>query len=305
MDFNLINFGCKLKDIRLKFNFSQNEVYEQTGINPSTLRRLEGGKVIPKFETLEILSSLYKEDLLLLFSQYRIDHSLLFNEVYNRLELKFDKDEIDSLTKEILELESLLENSSQSYFKVLIHQLIHLSKAVLLYKKEGDPSKALEELIEGLRRTIPAFSVETYSDFVYSTFEVRILMNIAFVLNKLQREKAYVEILEFCHLSSDKNDGIFPKICHNLSTVYIRATEYEKALTVVREGITSCQSNRNYNGLNLLYYNQGIIKFRLDQEDYSTSIDLAISLSKAYGHPLLSAKLLENCREIFKMPLYL
>ena len=303
MDFNLANFGAKLKDIRIKFNLSQNEVYEQTGINPSTLRRLEGGKVIPKFETLEILSSLYKEDLLLLFSQYRIDHSLLFNEVYNRLELKFDKDEIDSLAKEILELETLLDNSSQSYFKVQIHQLIHLSKAVLLYKKEGDSAKALDELIQGLQLTIPAFSVDTYADFVYSTFEVRILMNIAFVLNKLHRDRAYVEILEFCHLSSDKNDGIFPKICHNLSTVYIRADQYEKALSVVNEGIASGQSNRNYNGLNLLYYNQGIIKFRLEQEGYLQSIDLALTLSKAYGHPKLSAKLLENCREIFQMPI--
>jgi len=303
MDVNLTNFGIKLKDIRLKFNLSQNEVYEITGINPSTLRRLEGGKVIPKFETLEILSSLYKEDLLLLFSQYRIDHSLLFNEVYNRLELKFDKDEIDSLAKEIIELEALLENPSQAYFKVQIHQLIHLSKAVLLYKKEGDPVKALDELIHGLQRTIPAFSVETFSDFVYSPFEVRILMNIAFVLNKLNRSTDYIEILEFCQLSSDKDDGIYPKICHNLSTVYIRADENHKALAVVQEGIKSCQNNRNYNGLNLLFYNQGIIQFRLEQDDYLVSVNLAISLSKAYGHPKLSSKLLENCRNIFKMPI--
>lgn len=303
MDFNLTNFGVKLKNIRLKFDLSQNEVYDKTGINPSTLRRLEGGKVIPKFETLEILSSLYKEDLLLLFSQYRIDHSLLFNEVYNRLELKFDKDEIDSLAKEIVELEALLGNSSQSYFNVQIHQLIHLSKAVLLYKKEGDPSKALDELVRGLQRTIPTFSIETFSDFVYSTFEVRILMNMAFVLNKLNRSKTYIEILEFCHFTSDENDGIYPKICHNLSTVYIRAKENQKALTVVKEGIESCQNNRNYNGLNLLYYNQGIIKFHLKQDDYLESISLAITLSKAYGHPNLSSKLLDNCRKIFKMPI--
>ena len=303
MDVNLANFGRNIKNIRLKSNLSQNEVYEQTGINPSTLRRLEGGKVIPKFETLEILSSLYKEDLLLVFSQHRIDHGLLFNEVYNRLELKFDKDEIDSLEKEILELENLLENSSQSYFKVQIHQLIHLSKAVLLYKKEGDSSKALEELIQGLRQTIPAFTLDTYSDFVYSPFEMRILMNIAFVLNKLNQNHAYINILEFCHLSSDQNDGIFPKICHNLSTVYIRSQTYEKALSVVEEGIKSCQNNRNYNGLNLLYYNQGIIKFRLGQKDFLGSIDLAVTLSTAFGHPKLSDKLLDNCRRIFKMPI--
>lgn len=303
MDVNLTKFGIKLKEVRLKYNLSQNEVYDITGINPSTLRRLEGGKVIPKFETLEILSSLYKEDLLLLFSQYRIDHSLLFNEVYNRLELKFDKDEINSLAKEILELEALLENSSQAYFKVQILQLIHLSKAVLLYKKEGDPSKALDELVRGIQGTIPAFTVDTYADFVYSTFEVRILMNIAFVLNKLDRNSAYVEILEFCQQSSDKDDGIYPKICHNLSTVYIRAKKYHKALTVVQEGISSCQNNRNYNGLNLLYYNQGIIKFYLEKDDYLESIDLAVTLSKAYGHPKLSSKLLENCRAIFKMPI--
>lgn len=303
MDFNLTNFGMKIRDIRTKYSLSQQEVYEKTGINPSTLRRLEGGKVIPKFETLEILSSLYKEDLLLLFSQHRIDHNLLFNEVYNRLELKFDKDEVESLQKEIVELETLLKNSSRSYFKVQIHQLLHLSKAVVLYKKEESPSKALEELIQGLQRTIPAFSLETYSQFVYSPFEIRILMNIGFVLNKLHQDSAYVKILEFCHLASDPNDGIYPKICHNLSTVYIRENRMEKALKTVQAGIASCQNNRNYNGLNLLYYNQGIIQFRLHQEDYSESVHLSLALSKAYGHPKLSEKLLENCRRIFKMPI--
>jgi transcriptional regulator with XRE-family HTH domain len=301
MDFNLRNFGIKIRDIRLKYELSQNEVYEKTGINPSTLRRLEGGKVIPKFETLEILSSLYKEDLLLVFSQYRIDHSLLFNEVYNRLELKFDRDEIDSLEKEILELESLLKNSTQSYFKVQIQQLIHLSKAVILYKKETAPSKALEELVRGLQRTLPAFSVGTFSDFVYSTLEIRILMNVAFVLNQLGDADAYIEILEFCQQSSDKNDGIYPKICHNLSTVYIRSKEDLKALSIVNEGILSCQNNRNYNGLNLLYYNKGIIKFRLKHEDYLDSLNLALTLSKAFGHPKLSLKMLENCRKVFNI----
>ncbi|NBG87285.1 helix-turn-helix domain-containing protein [Isachenkonia alkalipeptolytica] len=303
MDFNLSSFGIKLKDIRLKFDLSQNEVYDKTGINPSTLRRLEGGKVIPKFETLEILSSLYREDLLLLFSQFRIDHTLMFNEVYNRLELKFDKDEIDSLEKEILELDVLLKNSSQSYFKVQIHQLLHLSKAVILYKKEADPSKALDELVRGLQQTIPSFSVETFSDFVYSALEIRILMNMAFVLNQLDNPRAYIEILEFCHESSEENDVLYPKICLNLSTVYIRSKENLKALEIVNKGIASCQNNRNYQGLNLLYYNKGIIQFRLDHKGYLSSIELARTLSEAYGHPKLSGKMLDNCRKIFEMPI--
>ena len=64
--YDLSNFGIELRSIRQKNGYTQNYVKELTGVNEDTLRRIENGTVIPKYETLEILSSLYKTDLLLL-----------------------------------------------------------------------------------------------------------------------------------------------------------------------------------------------------------------------------------------------
>lgn len=49
--YDLTSFSKKLKAIRKSLGFSQTEVYEKTGINSDTLRRLENGMSIPRFDT--------------------------------------------------------------------------------------------------------------------------------------------------------------------------------------------------------------------------------------------------------------
>ena len=111
--------------------------------------------------------------------------------------------------------------------------------------------------------TTPRFDLNDYNSFVYSSMEIRILMNIAFILNRLNLKEKYLEIMEFCFQSTDINDEIYPKLCHNLAGVYRRNKDFEKALKFSNIGIRVCQEIRNLNGLNLLYYGKGIAEFHL------------------------------------------
>lgn len=61
---NFNTFGIKLKKVRLNCNLTQSDVSTICGINTDTLRKIENGYVIPKYETLEILTSVYKYDLI-------------------------------------------------------------------------------------------------------------------------------------------------------------------------------------------------------------------------------------------------
>ena len=56
--YKLDQFGEKLRSIREKSNLTQKEVRDYTGISDESIRRIEKGRVIPKYETLEILSQL-------------------------------------------------------------------------------------------------------------------------------------------------------------------------------------------------------------------------------------------------------
>lgn len=85
-------FGEKMQRIRKQIGLSRDTVAEQSGVNRDTLRRIEKGEVIPKFETLEILSPIYHTDLNQLLLEYRTEDMEYLNDLMNRIERKFDDD---------------------------------------------------------------------------------------------------------------------------------------------------------------------------------------------------------------------
>lgn len=187
--YNLNLFGLELRKIRKQLNLTLEGVSALSGINGDALGRIENGKVIPKYETLEYLSPIYKHDLNALLLKYRIDDYSAFYYIKARLESKIDKDEFHTLDIEIMELEKLIESINSNFYKIYIDQLILLAKSIILYKKEHEYNKALNSLIEAMKLTNPNFIIDSYSSFIYSPMELRILMNISFVLNRLGNKK--------------------------------------------------------------------------------------------------------------------
>lgn len=303
MDVCLISFGKALRKIRKDLNLTQNDVSLLSGINSETIRRIENGKVVPRFETLEFLSAIYKQDLNALFLKHRIKDYSYFHELLNRIEGKFDEDEFYTLNIELEKLNTAFNCANNLFYKNLTKQLILLVQAVISYKGNGDNSGALIKLIDALKITTPSFSLDTYKSFTYSSMEIRILMNIAFVMNRLNNKEEYLEIIEFCVNSVDTDDKIYPKLCHNLAGVYRRNKNFEKALEYSNIGIKSSQENRHLNGLSLLYYGKGIAEYKLNKEEYLESFRTSIYLCKALGQDSLKNTIITNCKEAFNIDL--
>ena len=229
MDICLVSFGQAIRNIRESLDFTQKYVSLKSEISCETIRRIESGKVMPKFETLELLSIVYKQDLNSIFLKYRIDDYSYFYEIKNRLERKCDRDEFYTLDIELKELNSILNSINSTFYKNLIKQLILLTEAIILYKYNSSHNVALNNLIAAIKITTPEFSLDKYKSFVYSSIEIRILMNIAFVVNRLDHKEKYLQIMEFCTSSTDTNDEIYPKLCHNLATAYKRNKDFKKS----------------------------------------------------------------------------
>lgn len=204
---------------------------------------------------------------------------------------------------ELDKLNSILSSIKNIYYKNLIKQLILLTKAIILYKNEKDYKTSLNTLLKAIKITTPTFTLENYTLFVYSSMEIRILMNIAFSLNKLGYNKPYEEIMIFCIQSVDSYDVLYPKICHNLAGVYKRNNNDTKSLKYANMGIKACQENRDLNGLNLLYYAKGIAEFKLNKREYIESLQTSIYLCKALGQDNLKVTIINNCKNIFNIQL--
>ncbi|WP_353892794.1 helix-turn-helix transcriptional regulator [Proteinivorax hydrogeniformans] len=136
MTYNLKGFGEKLSSIRKKLNYTQNYISRELGIHPDTLRKIEGGKVIPKIETLDNLSSVLKADITALFLEYRIDDYSYFNDVKGSLEAKLDRFDYQSLSSEIKMLNKLSAVIKNPYYKKLIKQLTLFATAIPFLKSK-------------------------------------------------------------------------------------------------------------------------------------------------------------------------
>lgn len=158
MIYNLNMFGKNLKDIRKSLNLTQKEVADLAYIDPVTLRRIENGKVIPKLETLELLSPIYKQDLIDLLIKYRFDDYLAFYEIKKRIESKIDNGELNNLQVEVKGLKILLSTIKNTYCKKLVTQLLFFIEAIILYYNNSN-EEALDKLIESIKITTPSFKI--------------------------------------------------------------------------------------------------------------------------------------------------
>lgn len=298
--YNLNLFGKELRRIRKQFKLTLKDVSKLSGINCDTLGRIENGKVIPKYETLEFLSPIYKQDINALFLKYRINDYPVFYDIQAKLEAKIDRDEFNTLDIEIKELEILPKSIIGNFFKNYIEQMILLAKAIILYKNKHENNEALNKLNKAMKLTNPTFVLNDYDSFIYSPMEIRILMNMALVLNRLDGSERYIEIMEFCIDAIEPKNEIYPKICHDLSSAYMQNKNYEKALELSLNGIKACQRYRNYHRLSLLYYDKGIAEYKLNKNEYIQSLKTSLTLSEAFGQIELKNTIIKKCKSILE-----
>jgi len=111
----------------------------------------------------------------------------------------------------------------------------------------------------------------------------------------------YKEILHFCIENLECDDDLYPMLCHNLSGVYRRSQNFEKALSYSNLGIKSCHQNKNIRALSVLYYGKGISEYKLDQTKYIESLNTSITLAKAFGQNEIENTIVNNCKNIFNI----
>ena len=232
MYYNLFLFGERLKSIREKLGLTQQQVVDMAFIDERTLRRMELGKVIPKLETLEALSVIYKTDLVSAIIESRItDYSMLLQTQRN-IDLKLINEEMSNFENEFKLIDKLLENIENEYYKILITQFKLFLYGIRYYKNKEYQS-ALNMYINAIKQTLNDFSLDNYKEYSFSLMEIRILMNIALVEDKCEQDEKYEGILKFCVNQCDENNEIYPRICHNLAGVYRKKEEYSRALLLL------------------------------------------------------------------------
>ncbi|MBI9015475.1 MAG: helix-turn-helix transcriptional regulator [Clostridiales bacterium] len=203
--FNKISYGSYLKRVRLSKGLTQLQVQTKIGITTETLRRLENGKSLPTFRTLEDLSVVYSIDLLKAFMSYR--DSNVFYEFYSYLDGILIEYKLDKLKHLRIQFSEYVENNDTEMFsKDETLQFEYLLKGLdYRYSDNIDLEKSTRCLLDAIEignSKININSLDRFTNHYFSYIEVRCLYVIAINYgeenNNVLSNKILLYLLDYC-----------------------------------------------------------------------------------------------------------
>jgi len=287
------NYGKRLKSIRSNLNMTQKQVAIKGMINVDTLRKIENGYTIVKFETLLSLSEVYKVDLINELSRYKNDLNLSY--IYTILDhaiLKENTREIETLIDRLKSSkinESILSKKNILQFEMLI-------KAInLRYNGSNtDISKALEHTTNALKLSNLEFSYTEFKKFSYSFIEIRLLFVLATLLGDKRECDTSNEIIEYILNTLDQSifatkneESLTLKSFALLSYNNHRLNQHNAAITQALKGIEYAINKNNLESLAYLYFRLGVARFLSNTTNYIEPLENSIYLLRSCNNSMM------------------
>lgn len=282
--FDTTAFGKYMKNVRKSLKLTQLDVVNLCNVNVETLRRLEKGQVIPKYDTLEYLSEAYKTDVMALFSFFRSSETLYnFYNYIDELIIEYNIDKLKSLENEY---NAILDNVKLDKIinKTQIDQMALIVKGIKEFNTE-DYHECLNTFIAAMKISVSDFELLDYDQFKYTVLDYRVLLLIALGLSEVEELKLANSILELILKKFTKNQRVnendkklLIKVYSNLSYNYHCLDDFDSALFYANKGIDYCHKNSSTYGLFLLYYRRGVAKYLLRKRNYKKDFEYCIML---------------------------
>ncbi len=268
-------FGHKLKQIRESNQLSRNEVELRTGITYETLRRLEKGDYLPQIATIEILSKLYKVNLLVLLEKLKMgtDVDELFLELNNLMLCNTDNRTTDLLGLKERTLYALQEDHSPDLQELLF--LIDILLEVNEAQDTGNQACKFS-IIQKIKDGICQFAGQKKSSNIALMSLNRIECHLVFTLSvvladigEIEESSALLEniIRSLEYPLFNNQHFLFIKSVCNLSYNYHIRDRHQQVIAIVDNAIqVSLKQHSNFL-LYFLYYRLAVSHFTLGNKD--------------------------------------
>lgn len=288
------DYGDKIKSIRVNLGYSRERVSALTGINRDTIRRIEKNETIPKIETLELLSSCYRVNLLSLLTHDK--ESLVLTQMYNDLDFMLNNPDLSSLKSELNTIKIKIDRLSSK----------DDSKEILQFKKYLDvledfyfnqtvkPSDLIDRLTDILKIENEDFTLRKYSFYNYTFVETRILFTLSTILMIDEKYSNALEILNYLNihmkyfiLDAKLLDLMQTKIYTNLATIYFLMEDDENTIDICDKGIDYCLKNDSMSNLHNLFFRKAVALHYLKNERSKIYFQNTLDLIKIKENPEL------------------
>lgn len=298
--YDMKKLGATLRTIRESNNLTRIQVSTHLGLHTDSLRKIESGSVIPKYESLERLSQLYRIDILNLLRSHRYNISL--EKIYESL----DEFLVNDKTESILDLKNQIHKDPNKYALLSQDEYFTLKlfiDSVIVFHENKTPD--LKELVSIIEQHIDIHTLKKSNiTQIASPLLTRLANVLAMIHMRLSNYDSSINILEaILEIAKKDTSNLFVtykfevKYCYSLSYCYFLQSNYEKSLYYANQGIDLAIKNQSMYMLYSLYSRKGASEFKLEIETYKDSFAKCIHLVDMLGDESLTKKYIEITRE--------
>lgn len=297
--FDLKSFGRYIKNLRCSLAFTQEDVSNLSGVSIDTLRRIENGKVLLRYDTLVLLSHAYKVDLLQMLKSYSNSNEL-FN-YYHRIDdliLEYDIQTLKSIKEDFKEFTD--SSLKQDLIQPLIYTQFELFIEGIQYYFSNSTEKAITCLEASLSTINTSLNVSNLKAYKLTAFEMRIVLLIALSFAKTNKITKSTLLLEECLIqcnfdfhASYNEKLIIAKIYMNLAYNEHRLDKHRKVLHYTELGMNYCCKHHISYMMSLLLFRKGIAEINLNNQNGLISLKRSISLLLSTNNEMLAIEYLK------------
>lgn len=279
IDFKL--FGIKIKEVRECLGYTQKQVQELCGLNRDTLRRIELGVVTPRYDTLEILSQVYKLNLLKFIEDSINSKTLLFLKKLDNLILNYSQNEFEEINDVFINL-----NKKKSIQKELLVQYEFILRGIkeLNSRYIQDRNECIQTLSNSIKLDIKNFSVYNIESFVYSELNLKSIFLLASAFSKLKNYKQsnilYKKFLETFPTKNSLPHKFIIKTYLEISKNNYSILNFSESLSYAKTGILFCLKNDLLYKLDSLYLQKSNSELKLNSNEYKESLKKSKQISE-------------------------
>lgn len=282
--------GSDLRKIREAKGITRKEISEEMNTSEETIRRIEKGENDPRLSTIVPICNYLGVEL---------------NEVINNS--GFEYHNLQALRKEI---NYLLNNSSLDEAADLINNMDgiktkpdlnfekefaatkHYFNGLLYLKKNQFAAYSIIELQRSFTSLDARFKVNSFKNYKYDEFSLRILLALALAEQKNGNTELYRDIMDEIRSNLNSGSEDYFLYCYNIATYYYRMGDPEKSLKLCNEAILNAKKVNRAPYLNMIYYLKGFnhIYFR-QMEEARMCFNYSITLTNIFSEKIMADKL--------------
>lgn len=289
--------GSDLRKIREAKGITRKEISEEMNTSEETIRRIEKGENDPRLSTIVPICNYLGVDL---------------SEVINNS--GFEYHNLQALRKEI---NYLLNNSSLDEAADLINNMDaiktkpdlkfekefaatkHYFNGLLYLKKNQFATYSIIELQRSFTCLDARFKVNSFKNYKYDEFSLRILLALALAEQKNGNTELYRDIMDEIRSNLNSGSEDYFLYCYNIATYYYRMGDPEKSLKLCNEAILNARKVNRAPYLNMIYYLKGFnhIYFR-QMEEARMCFNYSITLTNIFSEKIMADKLSQQIDDL-------